>query len=520
MVTTTIKTVMHCNASRFGVAISILTACNFFTFTTDALAADWLVTPTLRLGESYTDNVRLAPAGKEESDFISSVSPGLSVTGNGQGLKFKANYDYQYLYYANNSQGKGYHHLDATTKVTLARDWLFFDGAASIGQQPISAFGTQTTSNYNLADNQTTVKTFTASPYLRHDFNGWATSELRYTHQSLGTGSDTLSSSSSDSLGWNINSDPSFRQLAWGLNARAQQNRMARTESISSSTAGGNLRYMVTPQFYLTATAGYDKYDYISAPGASNPSGKYYTGGFSWSPTNRTNISASAGKKFYGNTYSLSSSVRSRATLLRLSYDESIMTTQSQFALNMLNSTSQYLNDLFRTAIPDDTQRQLAVDQFILSNGLPATLSQPVSYLTNQFFLQKSLTASVAITGARNTLLFNAFNIKQNLQSNDASGIQPGFTSVGNLNQLGFNATWNLRITPLTTTTVSAYFSKSKENSSNNESQLRVFRAAVTSRIQPKVDGIVELRHTEQSSVGIGSAYTENAVSAFVSMKF
>lgn len=196
------------------------------------------------------------------------------------------------------------------------------------------------------------------------------------------------------------------------------------------------------------------------------------------------------------------------------------MTTQSQFALNMLNSTSQYLNDLFRTAIPDDTQRQLAVDQFILSNGLPATLSQPVSYLTNQFFLQKSLTASVAITGARNTLLFNAFNIKQNLQSNDASGIQPGFTSVGNLNQLGFNATWNLRITPLTTTTVSAYFSKSKENSSNNESQLRVFRAAVTSRIQPKVDGIVELRHTEQSSVGIGSAYTENAVSAFVSMKF
>ncbi len=521
MATITIKTAMHRHSSNSSLVVGLLLVCNLSVFTPSAIAADWRVTPTLKLGQIYTDNVRLAPSGMEESDFITSVSPGINITSNGRGLKLNANYDYQALYYANSNEFNGYHHLDAAAKVTLAEDLLFFDGKASIGRQPISVLGTQTSNNYNLANNQTTVKTLTASPYLRHDFNGGATTELRYTHQSLKTGEEALSSGTTDSLRWNLNSGPSYRSLAWGLNAQSQKNRMSRTDTVNTSTAGGNLRYMITPQLYLTATAGYDKYDYIVAPGQSDPSGKYYSGGFSWSPTNRTNISASAGKKFYGDTYSLNASVRSRATLLRLSYDESITTTQSQFALNSADSTSLYLNDLFRAAIPDDAKRQIAVDQFILSNGLPATLSQSVNYLTNQFFLQKSLRASVAITGARNTLLFTAFNTKQNQQSVESSGALPNsFSTARNVDQQGLNATWSLRVTPLTTTTVSANFTKSKQNSGNDESQFRIYRAALTTRIQPKIDGILELRHSEQDSVGFGNSYQETAVSTFVSMRF
>ena len=225
-----------------------------------------------------------------------------------------------------------------------------------------------------------------------------------------------------------MGSDSSFKTLGWGVNYNTQRNSLANADAVNSSTASGNLRYMLTPQFSLNATGGYDKYDYLATAGAPGPEGRFYSAGFSWQPTERTTLAANVGRRFYGKTYSLNSSVRSRTSVWHLSYDESITTSLSQFGLTSTDSTADFLNQLFRTSIPDDTQRQRAVDQFIAITGLPATLTHSINYLTNQFFLQKALRASLAITGAKNTVVFTAFNVSRQPQS--AQDSTPGLAGL------------------------------------------------------------------------------------------
>ena len=41
------------------------------------------MTPSLKLAETYTDNVFLSPEGSRQSDWITQIIPGISVTANG-----------------------------------------------------------------------------------------------------------------------------------------------------------------------------------------------------------------------------------------------------------------------------------------------------------------------------------------------------------------------------------------------------------------------------------------------------
>ncbi len=489
-----------------------------------ANAAEWRVTPRLDIRQTYTDNVRLAPRGSEQSDFITDISPGINIAANGPGLKLKADYAFQYLRYINDGKNSSsFHKLNAATNIDLIKNLFAFDGSASISQQSLSLTGPRTTDNYAITDNRTTVRTVTASPYLHHEFRGFATSELRYTHTTVNTSTSAISSNQSDGLQFSMGSDSSFKTLGWGVNYNTQRNSLANADAVNSSTASGNLRYMLTPQFSLNATGGYDKYDYLATAGAPGPEGRFYSAGFSWQPTERTTLAANVGRRFYGKTYSLNSSVRSRTSVWHLSYDESITTSLSQFGLTSTDSTADFLNQLFRTSIPDDTQRQRAVDQFIAITGLPATLTHSINYLTNQFFLQKALRASLAITGAKNTVVFTAFNVSRQPQSaQDSTPGLAGLSSLttGDTRQTGLDALWNLRVTALTSAIFNVDVTKSKTNFNSTEERLKTFRAALAFRLQANLNGVIELKHTAQTSDVPGNNYRENAITASLMMKF
>jgi hypothetical protein len=52
------------------------------------------------------------------------------------------------------------------------------------------------------------------------------------------------------------------------------------------------------------------------------------------------------------------------------------------------------------------------------------------------------------------------------------------------------------------------------------EQHLKTFRAALSCHLQPKLDGVIELKHAMQTSDISANNYQENAISAFLSMKF
>ncbi|MDO9188337.1 MAG: TIGR03016 family PEP-CTERM system-associated outer membrane protein, partial [Sulfurimicrobium sp.] len=154
MATTTAKIIKkrHCRSVSLTTSRSAMGA--MLLLSLNSIAADWKITPSLDLKETYSDNIRLASPGNEKSDFVTQINPGISLTGTGPRLKVNARYGMQNLIYAEESSRNTLRHqLNAGANAELLDDLLYLDGKASISQQNISTFGQQSTGdNINITD--------------------------------------------------------------------------------------------------------------------------------------------------------------------------------------------------------------------------------------------------------------------------------------------------------------------------------------------------------------------------------
>lgn len=491
-----------------------------------SVAADWKIAPRLNLLETYTDNVTLATRGNEKSDFITQINPGISLIGTGARLKVNANYTMQNLFYANQSnQNRTVHQLRAGEKAELIKNFFFLDSTASISQQNISLLGPLTTNNENITNNRTNVKTYSISPYIRHNFSNFASTQARYTHNAVYTGVEGNSGSQSDTILLSLTSGSAFRTLGWGLNYTNQKINGLGTSigglhtSVENERYTGNLRYRVSSKFSLTGTSGYQKFSYTSKTGKS--AGSFWTAGFVWTPAERTSITANAGEAFFGTTYTLMASHRTRRSAWSLNYNQNITTTRDQFLIPATTDTANFLSQLWTSNIPDPVMRQQTVDAFIRDNGLSASIFDPINFLSNNFFLQKRLQATVALSGARNTLVFSIFHMLR----------EPQTVTIGNTNdiflgtnsstkQTGGNALWSWKISPRTNANIGAIYIKSNILATGQEDETKTFRVGLTKKIKPKLNGAVNFRHVERTSNQIGGEYRENAIIASLSMLF
>jgi len=492
-------------------------------------AAEWRFTPTVNVSETYSDNVRLATRGNEESDFVTQVSPGFTLTNDGPRLQVRASYALQALLYANSDTSTSLSNLlDATVRGMLVRDLLYFDARGSIGQQNISAFGTQSSSNINVSPNRAEVRTYSISPYLVHRFENLASAQLRYTHESFGTSSidDTtsnlISNSNVDRIDMLINSGSAFRVFAWGAQASTERNNFSGINSVQRSNVSGNAAYVLNPALRLTTTLGYEKETY-DTPG-DQPQGVYYNGGFIWTPSPRTSVTATAGHRYFGKTFALATSHRSRRTIFSVNYNEDVTTSQAQFIGTSRVNTSDLLNQLYADRITDPAARQRVVDAIILQTGLPAGLSVPVNAVTNRFFLQKTLQASAAFSGRRNTMVGTLFNTRREATSSQQSqgallGSQLSALE-DNSRQFGATALWNLQMSARTSANADVSYTRSEAVAANQSSTTKTARVALTTAFQPKLRGNLEYRRSQQDSDFQGGDVRENAVTASLLMQF
>lgn len=515
----------------FPATCSIATAMLFVY--SHAGAAEWKITPSLDLKETYTDNVRLAPPGLEKNEFITQINPGISLTGNGSHLKFNANYVMQNLIYAKeSSQNTMNHLLNASANAELVDNLLFLDGRASISQQNISLLGPQSSDNVNITGNRTEVQTYSVSPYLRHSFSNYASTEIRYTHDEVSTGGSGMLNSQADRIQLGLNSGSAFKTLGWGLNYSTGTTRYGNTANtttpaLDTEVLTGNLSYPITPKFRLTATGGYEKNNYIST--GPKPDGSFWSAGFSWAPSAMTSIDGSAGRRYFGDTYSLAASHRTRLTAWNLSYSEDITSTRSQFLIPSTIDTASFLDPILAAIYPgyaaaNPVLRQQLAENYVKIKGYPTSLAESTNYLTNRLFLQKRLQASVAVTGAKNTLvlsLFHATRDAQTSQTLDSTLFGSSALALSDsTKQVGGSAFWNWQIGPRTSTNLSVGYTRNNYPSLGRTDNDKTIRFSLTRQLQPKLNGSIELRHIQRDSSQSGGDYSENALIAYLSMRF
>ena len=482
----------------------------------------WEIVPMLSVEETYTDNLRLSPSGSERSDWVTELRPGVSVSGRGARLRFNAAYSAGVVYRAQEGSNDLFHNLNATGDAELVRQLLFVDTRASVSQSNVSLLGPQADSNVSNTANRTTVRTFLLSPYLRHDFGNDAQGEARLTYSTVNSGSAGSSTNSdSNRIDTRLFSGPAYKLFTWNLAySKEHIDYSTTTQSSDTETVSAYGRRLITPNLGLQATVGYEDNNYgISVPGSSPTKGTFWSLGPEWTPTPRTRLAATTGRRYFGPSHSLDFSHRTRLTTWSISYKEEVTTTRGQFLVPSTVDTAGYLDTLFLASIPDPIARQTAVQNFINQTGLPASMAVPLNFFTTTAFLMKSWRASFGIQGVRNTVLANVFVVNREAAAANQFGAGD-FGQTSSTRQTGTSLLWSSRITEQTTSNSSIGYTLSEIPGLAREDKQTYIRLGLTTQFQPRLTGTLSYRRLHNESNQAASGYKENAVSALLNMRF
>jgi len=504
---------------RFLFISCIFIVINFLLIfhSSNSFSAEWSFQPSLSIRQTYTDNVRLGGLGGlggvglgglssdgKQDDFITQINPRVSFTGKSRRYQIDSSYRMNNLIFAKNSNlNRIRHQLNANATAELLEDLFFIDGLASIRQQNATLFGAQTTDNINVTGNRRDVRRYSISPYVRYRFGNLASTELRYTYGIVESSAGGLRNSQRNGYQASLTSGDYFRVLSWGLNFShrrihfdGNQLRPARTIELERSI--GNLRYNITRRFGLTASGGYERNSFISIRG--KPSSPTWTVGFIWVPNKRTEISGSAGKRFFGDTYAANIKYRTRMTTWEATYTEDITTFNQQGGGGFGGGFGGF-------------------------GGFGGSVLGGNNFLTNRLFLLKSARASVTINGRRNTLGFRFYHRSRKAFSPESDDEElVGIENAGLLNnttQIGGNIIWSYKISPLTSLSFTASYLRIKFLSgqpSNRNRNNMIFTTNLSKRFGESLTGALRYRFIQRTFSGNDAQ--ANSITASVNMNF
>jgi len=491
------------------------------TYAAPAQTATWEIGRTVTLEETYTDNLRLTPPGTEQGDWVTTLSPTLSVRARGDQLRFDVVYSPQLIHRAREGSDDVVHKLNANVTAELVKQMLFLDARSIITQQNVSALGPQSQSNINDTGNRETVRSTLLSPFLRHDFGLDARVEARYTYSIVDADSaanDTLSSSTANGAELSIRSGPTFKLVTWHAEYTKQHIDYddARIQDIDIQRISAGAKRLVTPQIGVLANVGYEDNNYLTT--GRDLKGAFWNVGTEWSPSPRTRLAATAGRNYEGITGSLDFGHCTRLSAVALSYTQDISTARAQTLLPRPIETAERLSGLLQCSIPNPDARQAAVNAFIDQAGAPATFGTQIGFNSSVPFLQKRWTASIGSQGVRNTVMATVYT-----QTREALGPvdQPGagdFAQSDKMRDSGAAMLWTTRLTTQTTFNFNAGLARTELIATGLTQEVKFVRFALTHNFSRRLSGT--LSFTRQQGSNGGPTYSENALSGTITARF
>ena len=500
----------------------------------------WLISPALSVSEIYTDNVQLAPAGSQRTEWVTTVSPSVTVAATGARLRLNVNYAPQILYRLNEgSKDAAFHNLTATGNSELVRQLLFVDASANTYQTNTSILGTQApgpqaVSNIYQTGNRTTASAFNISPYLRHKFGSDAEGVARLTYSAVSfsavEGSTVAPPANTHQTGVSLGlaSGPAYKLYTWnvGYSRRTLSSSSPGQQETTTESIRANGTRLLTYQLALVTAMGYTKSNYQTINAANNQ-GKFTSYGLRWSPTPRTSLQGTLGQSYYGNNRGLDFSHRSGLTVWSANYSESISTTHSQYASPVTVSTADFLSPLSQfSSISDPGARDQAIKDYIAKNSLPPSLVVSRNLSTDQTYLTRALRASAGFIGVRNTVLASAYRSRNENQSTVTTAASAGDFAQSASNTLtGVNLSWNTRLSPRANARMSLSYTRNEFPGNGVTVVDRVDRTkyaevAVVRDFAKSSSGTLYYHKAQTDSSQTGASYSENAFGARLIVRF
>ena len=487
-----------------------------------AWCASWTITPRLRVAEIYTDNVNLAPKGEEESDLVSEIAPGVTLTGEGRRLRVNLDYRLQALLYAESTERDDvFHRLQSSANAELIKERIFVDASANYTQRNLFNTGRIARDNISGDGERTDVATYRVSPYWRERFAGYADAELRYSRSGVLVDSPQVSDSDRNRVDFNARSGRRSPVLTWRLDYLYDRQDREDAPDFEEQEVEGEVRDPLLDDLRLLALAGYAESDFLSSRNIVD--GSYWSIGAAWRPSRFFAVEGGVGEN---NEFLNVNLNPSRRTSLAVSYRNRsvgadpgdryngvltyrIRRGQVGARYSERTTTIQRLLLEEQEGLPlDPLDEQPILDE----QGQPAFSSVDLPTLTDEVFVQKRFELFAGFRlGKKSNLNLTLFDVRREF---DETGDDE--------DEIGGRATWRWRLRPRTrlSSEIQLRHIDFRELSTEDEADDGIFRIGLTQDFARAIAGTLEYRFRRRDSSNEDSSFDENRVEARLNMSF
>lgn len=475
---------------RLRIPSSVIVAVACLLQLSSAYGAKWSFDPNATASETYTDNVTLSNSADAESDWVTQINPGFSVSGAGRNLSLSLSYNLQNLFYAkDDSRNNSYQQLQSSLNAMLLPQLLFIDASASIGQQVLKSSDKVSTGNIAVVGNRTDVKTSSVSPYFRTRIGGELKTEIRYTYDRVTYSKSNSQNSTSNGVSMRIRPAHRPGSWSWGLDYQQRNIDYQNRSDEQREDTSANIIYQINPRLGVVGTGGYQNNKYSSS--IYNPRGEYWNLNINWNPSSRTSLTLGGGERYYGRSWNLNLAHRARHNNWLLSYSEGIS------SLRVL----QLESGIFRH---NDAAGNVLLDPV---TGLPVPDDRHDYYVSfDQVFLSKRANASWGIRMRKVQIGASVYSEQREYQDNGAEDRIEGSS---------LNGDWKMN----RQNQFSAAASWQKNRRQTVSDNYQTFAISYRRQVNRHTTGDISLNRLQRTGVGTVS-YTENKISAALSMSW
>lgn len=477
---------------------------------------NWLLTPSVSIDGTYTDNVNLA--ANKQSDFVTRLSPGIRFAGASARVSANLNYQWQHYAYAETSaRNNRQRSLAANGSLELVERWLFIEGSHNTSQQSTSAFGTRGVGNELVNANRTETASYRLAPYIKGVLGGVADYQLRYEASSTRSDAGALAGSAAITRSWNgrLAGATPLALLGWSLAADHQRIRHGTGFESTSRNVNGTLSYQIDPQVRLLASVGQESDDFTSAiRQQSNTSGV----GIDWAPTERTNLSLKKNRHTFGDSFSADFSHRTALSAWKISDSRNIRIPTPQMAQVPTGTIYDLLYLQLASSFPDPAARAAETSRQLAQAGIAADAPIFGQIQTSQAYIDRRQQVSVALIGVNNTVTFAA-DRSNSQRLGTGIGLVDDFALSSEIRQSGFNASWAHKLTPHAALTINALTSRSG-GSGNLRTSINSLSVLLTAKVGVRTTASVGLRQSRFDGSAAGTDYNENALTGALLLQF
>lgn len=412
-------------------------------------AETWQLTPAITVQATATSNVDLSPSSDARSDLVTEIRPSLAVRGTGARSSLSGQISVPIVLYARSGGENNsiYPSGNLFGNIELVDNFFFLDGAVVVQQQFFNPFGAQPPGFTNATENRYRSSSFRVSPYVKGVTPGYNVAyELRnnnvWTNLS-GAPIDTSNARYTQWVGTASNANPA--RIGWSATVDYTETRFDDQRPIEQMLARFKPIYSPDPDLQLWLNVGYEDNKFT----LTENDGAIYGGGFEWRPTPRTRVVGNYEYRFFGDSYQFSFDHRTPLSIWNVRVARNITTYPQQVGtLPAGVDIAGIVDGMFLSRIADPAERQRAVDEFIRDRGLPDVLSSPLALYSQQILLQESASATAGIIGARNSVVFTVFHVRNEPIAGSGNPLPLPLAAGNDNTQTGANALWSLRVTP------------------------------------------------------------------------